>query len=227
MVSGNDYCCMAWGRVLSWNFWCRCDKERFEHFHYRCCSKFCARYQLKLTQYLCLPMSYITISIWWYSSCFLLTIGSLKDFLLYECIMPHSSWAWITSFCFLSAIITAATLDIVLSLRAWRSLKCNQIFRYLLKFAVAAFWVVVMPVAYSRSVENPTGLVRFFSNLGGSWLYQSLYNYCVAIYLIPNILAAVLFLVPYLRRTLERSNSYVIILLMWWAQVRTHSSFCF
>ncbi|XP_071905091.1 callose synthase 7-like [Coffea arabica] len=129
----------------------------------------------------------------------------------------------------LSIFITAAvlnflraTLDIVLSLRAWRSLKCNQIFRYLLKFAVAAFWVVVMPVAYSRSVENPTGLVRFFSNLGGSWLYQSLYNYCVAIYLIPNILAAVLFLVPYLRRTLERSNSYVIILLMWWAQPKLY-----
>ncbi|KAL3502930.1 hypothetical protein ACH5RR_037379 [Cinchona calisaya] len=129
----------------------------------------------------------------------------------------------------LSIFITAAvlnflraTLDIVLSLNAWRSLKCNQILRYLLKFAVAAFWVVVMPVAYSRSVDNPTGLVRFFSSLGGSWLYQSLYNYCVAIYLIPNILAAVLFLVPYLRKTLERSNSYVVILLMWWAQPKLY-----
>ncbi|CAI9089021.1 OLC1v1023506C1 [Oldenlandia corymbosa var. corymbosa] len=115
-----------------------------------------------------------------------------------------------------------ATLDIALSLNAWRSLKFNQILRYLLKFAMAAFWVVLMPVAYSRSVDNPTGLVRFFSSLGGSWLHQSLYNYCVVLYLIPNILAVILFLVPYLRKTLERSNSFIFIALMWWAQPKLY-----
>lgn len=98
-------------------------------------------------------------------------------------------------------------------------MKFSQIFRYLLKFLVAAFWVVLMPVAYARSLQNPTGLVRFFSTLGGTWENQLLYNYCVAIYLIPNVLAAILFLFPSLRRTMERSNMRLVILFMWWAQV--------
>ncbi|MFQ6647564.1 hypothetical protein Gotur_021691 [Gossypium turneri] len=52
-----------------------------------------------------------------------------------------------------------ATLDIILSFNAWRSLNFSQILRYLAKFAIAAFWAVVLPLAYSSSVQNPTGLV--------------------------------------------------------------------
>ncbi|KAL2496657.1 Callose synthase 7 [Forsythia ovata] len=129
----------------------------------------------------------------------------------------------------LSIFITAAilnflraVLDIILSLNAWRNLKFTQILRYLLKFAVAAFWVVVMPIAYSRSVMSPSGIMRFFSNLGADWQNQSLYNYCIAIYLIPNILAALLFLFPFLRRSMERSNWRIITLLMWWAQPKLY-----
>lgn len=129
----------------------------------------------------------------------------------------------------LSIFITAAilnflraALDIILSLNAWMSLKFNQMLRYVLKFAVAAFWVVLMPVAYSRSVNNPTGLVRFFRNLGGSYQNQSLFYYCVAVYFLPNILAALVFIFPYLRKSLERSNWRIISLLMWWAQPKLY-----
>lgn len=129
----------------------------------------------------------------------------------------------------LSIFITAAilnmlraTLDIVLSLRAWRSLKITQILRYLLKFTFAAFWVVVMPVAYSKSVQDPTGVLRFLSNLGGNIQNESLYYYCVAIYLIPEILAAFLFFFPFLRKSMERSNWRIITLLMWWAQPKLY-----
>uniref|UniRef100_A0A5B7C4U4 1,3-beta-glucan synthase n=1 Tax=Davidia involucrata TaxID=16924 RepID=A0A5B7C4U4_DAVIN len=115
-----------------------------------------------------------------------------------------------------------ATLDVVLSWNALRSLKSTQILRYLLKFAVAACWVVVLPIGYSSSVQNPTGLVKFFSSWGRQWQNQSFYNYCVAIYLIPNILAALLFLLPPLRRSMERSNWQIIILLMWWAQPKLY-----
>ncbi|KAI3728580.1 hypothetical protein L6452_17218 [Arctium lappa] len=115
-----------------------------------------------------------------------------------------------------------ATLDIILSFSAWRSLKLTQILRYLFKFIVAAFWVVILPVCYSRSVPNPTGLVRFFSTLGGNWREQSLYNYLIAIYLIPNVLAALLFLLPPIRRSMERSNWRIITLLMWWAQPKLY-----
>jgi len=98
-------------------------------------------------------------------------------------------------------------------------LRFTQILRYLLKFAVAAFWLVVLPMAYFKSVLNPTGLVKFFSQWIGDWQNQSFYNYCVAIYFIPNILASLLFFFPHLRRSMERSNWRIVILMMWWAQV--------
>ncbi|WOG91817.1 hypothetical protein DCAR_0311072 [Daucus carota subsp. sativus] len=115
-----------------------------------------------------------------------------------------------------------ATLDIILSFNAWRSLKWSQILRYLLKFIVAAFWVVLLSVSYSRSFQNPTGVVKFFSTLGGNWQDQSVFTYCVAIYLIPNLLAALMFLLPPLRRSMERSNWRIISLLMWWAQPKLY-----
>ncbi|KAL6536023.1 Callose synthase 7 [Orobanche hederae] len=129
----------------------------------------------------------------------------------------------------LSIFVTAAVLnflraflDIVFSFNAWRSLKFTQILRYLLKFTVAAFWLIMMPVAYSRSVQNPSGIIRFFNNLGANWETQSLYNYCIAIYLIPNVLAALLFFFPFLRRSMERSTWRIINILIWWAQPKLY-----
>ncbi|KDO51864.1 hypothetical protein CISIN_1g021025mg [Citrus sinensis] len=94
-----------------------------------------------------------------------------------------------------------AALDIVLSFNAWRSLKCTQILRYLLKFAVAAVWAVILPIWQSQG---------------------SLYNYAVAIYLVPNILAAFLFFLPRLSRIMEQSNSLIVRLCMWWGQPKLY-----
>ena len=121
-------------------------------------------------------------------------------------------------------LCSAATLDIVLSWNAWRSLKFTQILRYLLKFAVAVVWAVVLPIGYSSSMQNPTGLLKFFSSWTRDWRNQSFYNYAVAIYMAPNLLAAVLFFLPPLRRHIERSNWRIVTLFMWWAQARI---FCY
>ncbi|XP_061972403.1 callose synthase 7-like isoform X3 [Populus nigra] len=115
-----------------------------------------------------------------------------------------------------------ASLDIILSFNAWRSLKVTQILRYLLKFVVAAAWAVVLPIGYSSSVLNPTGLVKFFSTWSMDWQNQSFYTYAVTIYLIPNVLAALLFVLPPLRRTMERSNWQIVTLIMWWAQPKLY-----
>ncbi|GLT70370.1 hypothetical protein SLA2020_424530 [Shorea laevis] len=115
-----------------------------------------------------------------------------------------------------------AALDIILSFNAWRSLKISQILRYILKFGVAAFWAVVLPIGYSSSVQNPTGLIKFFNSWARDWQDQSFYNYAVAIYLIPNILAALLFLLPPLRKSMERSNLRIVTLIMWWAQPKLY-----
>ncbi|XP_023736557.1 callose synthase 7 isoform X2 [Lactuca sativa] len=114
------------------------------------------------------------------------------------------------------------SLDIILSLNAWRSLKPTQIRRCIFKFVVAAFWMVILSICYLRSVPNPTGFVKFFSTLGGNWRGQILYNYLIAIYLIPNLLAALLFLLPPIRRHMESSNRRIPTLIMWWAQPKLY-----
>ncbi|XP_044504191.1 callose synthase 7-like [Mangifera indica] len=115
-----------------------------------------------------------------------------------------------------------AALDIILSLNAWRSLKFTQILRYVLKFAVATVWAVVLPIGYASSVLNPTGLVKLFSDWAGNWQSQTIYICAVAIYLIPNILAAIMFFFPFLRRIMEHSNWRIITLFMWWAQPKLY-----
>ncbi|XP_074576315.1 callose synthase 7-like [Curcuma longa] len=129
----------------------------------------------------------------------------------------------------LSIFITAAflnffqaALDIILSWKAWGSMQYTQILRYLLKFAVATAWIIILSASYSGSVENPTGLIKLFSNWAGNWRNQSLYTYAIIIYMLPNIFAALLFLLPPLRRSVELSNSRVFILLMWWAQPKLY-----
>jgi hypothetical protein len=89
---------------------------------------------------------------------------------------------------------------------------------------VAAAWAVVLPIGYSSSVLNPTGLVKFFSTWSMDWQNQSFYTYAIAIYLIPNILAAIFFCLPPLRRTMERSNWRIVTLIMWWAQASMFST---
>ncbi|XP_042427727.1 callose synthase 7-like isoform X2 [Zingiber officinale] len=129
----------------------------------------------------------------------------------------------------LSIFITAAflnffqaTLDIILSWKAWGSKQYTQILRYLLKFAVATAWIIILSASYSGSIENPTGLIKLFSNWAGNWRNQSLYTYAIIIYMLPNIFSALLFLLPPLRRSVELSNSRVFILLMWWAQPKLY-----
>ncbi|MCH98896.1 callose synthase 3-like, partial [Trifolium medium] len=46
----------------------------------------------------------------------------------------------------------------------------------------------------------------------------SMFILAVFIYLSPNILSALLFLFPFIRRYLERSNYGAVKLMMWWSQ---------
>ncbi|KAL2322528.1 hypothetical protein Fmac_026907 [Flemingia macrophylla] len=114
------------------------------------------------------------------------------------------------------------TLDIILTWNALKNMKFTQLLRYFLKFVVAAVWVVVLPVCFSSSLQNPSGLIKFVTSWAGDWGSQSLYTYVVVLYMLPNLVAAILFFLPPLRRTLERSNNRLITLLMWWAQPKLY-----
>ncbi|XP_010940236.1 callose synthase 3 [Elaeis guineensis] len=130
----------------------------------------------------------------------------------------------------LSIFITAAImklgqaiLDIILSWKARRNMSFAVKMRYILKVISAAAWVIILPVTYAYTSENPTGLARTIKSwLGGGQNQPSLYILAVVIYLSPNMLGALLFLFPFMRRFLERSNYKVIMLIMWWSQPRLY-----
>ncbi|XP_044505154.1 callose synthase 3 [Mangifera indica] len=130
----------------------------------------------------------------------------------------------------LSVFITAAilklgqaVLDVVLSWKAQRSMSFHVKLRYILKVVSAAAWVIVLPVTYAYTWENPPGFAQTIKSwFGNSTNSPSLFILAVVIYLSPNMLAAVLFLFPFIRRFLERSNYRIIMLMMWWSQPRLY-----
>ncbi|PUZ78420.1 hypothetical protein GQ55_1G451200 [Panicum hallii var. hallii] len=128
----------------------------------------------------------------------------------------------------LSIFITAAILklcqailDIILSWKARKNMSLVVKLRYILKLLSAAAWVVILPVTYAYTWENPTGLARTIKSwLGDGQNQPSLYILAVVVYLAPNMLSAMLFLFPVIRRALERSNLKVVTFMMWWSQPR-------
>ncbi|GMJ00719.1 glucan synthase-like 7, callose synthase 7, Arabidopsis thaliana glucan synthase-like 7 [Hibiscus trionum] len=115
-----------------------------------------------------------------------------------------------------------AILDTILSIHAWRCSELDQLLRHLLKLVVASIWLVVLPVAYSTSVKDPTGLLKFLNQWTGDSHDQSLYNYLVVLYMIPDVLGIILFLLQPLREKMELSDWPVINIVMWWAQPKLY-----
>ena len=92
--------------------------------------------------------------------------------------------------------------------------------RYLLKFTMAALWVVLLPVTYAYTWENPTGIIRAIKSwFGKGQNHPPLFVISVVMYLSPSMLSAILFLLPFLRRKLESSDFKLVRLIMWWSQV--------
>ncbi|ESR59155.1 callose synthase 3 [Citrus sinensis] len=130
----------------------------------------------------------------------------------------------------LSVFITAAILklgqailDVILNWKARRSMSFHVKLRYILKVVSAAAWVIVLPVTYAYTWENPPGFAQTIKSWFGSTANSpSLFILAVVIYLSPNMLSAVLFLFPFIRRVLERSNYRIVMLIMWWSQPRLY-----
>ncbi|ONM41651.1 Callose synthase 7 [Zea mays] len=118
----------------------------------------------------------------------------------------------------LSVFITAAllnfitvTLDIMFTVQAWGSM-----------FVVAIAWIIILPLTYSSSIKYPSGAGKILNSWIGDWYNQSVYNIAIVIYMVPDILAALFFLLPQLQNVMERSDSRVLVLLMWWIQPRLY-----
>ncbi|PON69192.1 Glycosyl transferase [Parasponia andersonii] len=130
----------------------------------------------------------------------------------------------------LSIFITAAilnlgqaTLDIILSWKARRSMSFYSQLRYALKAITAAAWVIILPVSYAYGLKNPSGFAQTMKNWFGKGPgSSSVFILAVVIYLAPNMLSVLFFLFPFIRRPLERSNNKILALMMWWSQPRLY-----
>lgn len=116
--------------------------------------------------------------------------------------------------------LSAAILDVIMSWKARHSMTMHVKLRYIFKAVSAAAWVIILPVTYAYSWKNSSGVADTMQNwFGTSQSSPPLFILAVFIYLSPNVLSALLFLFPFIRRRLERSEYKVIRLIMWWSQV--------
>ncbi|KAF3321080.1 callose synthase 3-like protein [Carex littledalei] len=131
----------------------------------------------------------------------------------------------------LSIFVTSAILNLgqsglhlVMNVKARKSMTFAVQLRYVLKVVSAAAWVIILPVTYAYTLNNPMGFARTIKGWfgGGGKSHPSLYIVAVLVYLSPHFLSATLFLIPYLRIILESSHYRVIMLMMWWAQPRLY-----
>ncbi|PNY05622.1 callose synthase 5-like protein, partial [Trifolium pratense] len=129
-----------------------------------------------------------------------------------------------------SIFITAAILrllqsilDLSLNFPFYHRWRFTDVLRNILKVIVSLFWVIILPVFYVHSFDGAPDFVKkllsFVHQMKGIPPY---YILAVAVYLIPNVLAAFLFLFPMLRRWIENSDWHIIRLLLWWSQPRIY-----
>ncbi|KAH9717605.1 callose synthase 5 [Citrus sinensis] len=117
-----------------------------------------------------------------------------------------------------SIFITAAFLRLLQRYHRWRF---SDVLRNVLKLIVSLAWVIVLPICYVQSSNyspvDVKGILPFLPKQSG---IPPLYLLAVALYLLPNLLAACLFLFPMLRRWIENSDWHIIRLLLWWSQIK-------
>ncbi|KAI3495636.1 hypothetical protein L1887_37981 [Cichorium endivia] len=127
----------------------------------------------------------------------------------------------------LSIFITAAILkfgqaiiDIFIMWKARFSMSFHVKLRYILKAFTAGVWVVVLPITYSYSWKNPYGFEETIKNwFGNGPSSPSIFIIAVVVYLSPNFLSGLLFLLPFIRRNLEKSDYNIVKFVMWWSQL--------
>nr|XP_017248464.1 PREDICTED: callose synthase 5-like isoform X2 [Daucus carota subsp. sativus] len=130
-----------------------------------------------------------------------------------------------------SIFITAAflrflqsVLDLFLNFPAFLRWTFSDVMRNILKIVVSLAWSLLLPVCYlhqNNSLDFNTikDVLSLLNQVKG---IPPLYLLAVGLYLLPNVLAAVLFMFPILLRSIENSDYLIIRLLLWWSQPRVY-----
>lgn len=125
-----------------------------------------------------------------------------------------------TCFNFCSSFNDLGVLDLALNFPGYHRWKFTDVLRNILKVIIGALWVVILPIFYVSSFKSAPqgvkGLLSFFKQIKG---IPAMYMLAVALYMLPNLLAAALFLFPMLRRWIENSDWHIVRFFLWWSQV--------
>ncbi|KAL9664328.1 hypothetical protein QQ045_019728 [Rhodiola kirilowii] len=115
-------------------------------------------------------------------------------------------------------------LDIFLNFPGYHRWQFTDVLRNILKIIVSVTWAVVLVLCYFSSfpVSIPAQLKDVLSFLPQAKKIPALYLMAIAIYIIPNVLTALLFIFPMLRRWIENSDWIIIRFLLWWSQPRIY-----
>ncbi|KAK7858339.1 callose synthase 5 [Quercus suber] len=114
-------------------------------------------------------------------------------------------------------------LDLILNFPGYHRWKFSAVLRNILKIIVSLAWAIILPVFYVHSSKfAPQQIKDLLSFLGEVKGISPLYIMAVAIYLLPNLLTAALFIFPMLRRWIENSDWHIIRFLLWWSQPRRY-----
>ncbi|KAK4369795.1 hypothetical protein RND71_009270 [Anisodus tanguticus] len=130
-----------------------------------------------------------------------------------------------------SIFITAALLrflqsilDLVLNFPGYHRWKFTDVLRNVLKIIVSLAWSIILPLFYVQESNS-----ELFTQIRNSLTFLDkmkgippLYLMAVAVYLLPNLLTAALFIFPMLRRWIENSDWLVVRLFLWWSQPRIY-----
>ncbi|KAI0511251.1 hypothetical protein KFK09_011876 [Dendrobium nobile] len=115
-----------------------------------------------------------------------------------------------------------SVLDLFLNFPGYHRWKFTAVMRNVLKTIVSLAWAVILPLLYMRSgspITLPVDLHKWLGQVKG---LPPVYLMAVALYMLPNLLAAVLFVFPMLRRWIENSDWHVVRFLLWWSQPRIY-----
>lgn len=118
------------------------------------------------------------------------------------------------------ASFNAGILDLVLNFPGFHRWKFTDVLRNFLKVIVSLAWAIVLPLCYLHTFKIASEKFKdVLSYLNTLRSIPPLYIMAVVLYLLPNLLAAVLFIFPMLRRWIENSDWHIIRFLLWWSQV--------
>ncbi|KAG9444232.1 hypothetical protein H6P81_015572 [Aristolochia fimbriata] len=135
-------------------------------------------------------------------------------------ILYHISSIFITA-AFLRVL--QSILEVVLNFPGYHRLRFTDVLRNILKIVVGLAWLVILPLCYTETfLVAPVQLKKLIRSVDEGNRIPPLYLMAIVVYLVPNVLAAALFVFPLLRRWIENSDWHIVRLLLWWSQPHTY-----